>query len=87
MSDIPNVLTRVSQLRKDLLQVFGGNMRLVRALEDLFEDVAKNLPDAIGGVSEEASSVLTSATFAPRPRAPAAPDPAADILAAQIFGA
>lgn len=87
MSDIPSVLTRVSQLRKDLLQVFGGNMRLVRALEDLFEDVAKNLPDAIGGVSEEASSVLTNATFAPRPCAPAALDPAADILAAQIFGA
>lgn len=77
MSKVPVVFTSQGVPRTELATFFRGNPRLVKAFEDLLKDVSITLPDAIGGSSEDASSVLAQNSFRPPVQplaAPTAPD-------------
>lgn len=88
MSDTPDVFTRKNLPRNELDKFFRDNPRIRKAFEDLLLDVGETLPQAIGGGSSDANSVLAQRAFDPRPlqRPPVSGD-AAQILATQIFGA
>lgn len=87
MSEVPVVFTSQSVPRTELANFFRGNPRLVKAFEDLLKDVSITLPDAIGGASEDTSSILAQGAFHPRAQplaAPTMPD-AGQMLAQALF--
>lgn len=87
MSDTPVVQTSRNLPRAELANFFRGNPRLVKAFEDLLKDVSITLPEAIGGTSEDASSILTQSSFRPAaqpPMAPSAPNVGAALAQASF---
>lgn len=60
MSD-PTVRTTAGVPRADLRAAFGTNPRLIKAFENLFEDVATILPEATGTTSTAAAVAQESA--------------------------
>lgn len=90
MADPVSVKTR--QISRDKLAKFLPTLELIKAFENLSEDVSKTLPDAIDAVAgdvTDADALLAASAFVKPQTAPppAFTSPASDILAGQIFGA
>jgi hypothetical protein len=88
MADAVTTQTQSKFPRAELAELARGNPRMVKALEALFMDVGKTLPDAIAQQVNDSNSLLGTRAFLPPPM-PNLPvnDAAAAILASQIFGA
>lgn len=86
MPDVPVTLTQRRLTRDKLSRALGGDPDVVKAFENLTTDVTQTLPEAIGATTSDSSSMLAAVVFVPRATPPQYTDPAADILAAQIFG-
>lgn len=86
MADTPAVKTR--KISRDKLAQFLPNLELIKAFENLVDDVSDALPAAIGSSATDADTVLGADVFRPRVAAlPHIPDDTTSaILAAQIFG-
>lgn len=86
MADRPAVKTR--GLTRDKLATFLKSHELIKAFEDLSQDVSEVIPDAIAQLSDESESLLSASVFLPR--VPQLPPDQVDtiglILASQIFG-
>jgi hypothetical protein len=88
MAERPAVRTR-NLSRNKIAQITGNRPELIRAMEDLVEDVATTIPDAIGDQSRDVDTVMALAAFTriPNTDAQQMTDTASNILASQIFGA
>lgn len=84
MADRPNVKTRL--ITRDKLAQFLPSHELIKAFENMSQDVAETIPDAIESASVDTGTVLASVAFA-RPVAapPAAPADSGQVLAAKAF--
>lgn len=85
MASKPALLSRLLT-RNKLAEVFK-NHEIIKAFENLFQDVTATIPDAIQESSADADSVLTSQAFLPRvPTFPLSDKADADgVLAMQSF--
>lgn len=70
MADRPDVKTR--RLTREKLAKFLPNHETIKAFENITEDLADTLPDAISGVAENADTVLAVDAFRRRAPVPAA---------------
>lgn len=87
MSD-PTVRTNTGVPRSELRAAFGAYPRLIKAFENLLEDVQNTLPTQIIDQSADANATLQQRSFTPMPMViPPAVDAVGAVLAAQIFGA
>lgn len=83
-----NGIQSQGQIRADLMKAFNGNVRLVRAFENLLSDVSVNIPAAISIQSETDASVISARSFLAQPQLPArSVDESQTILSSLIFGA
>lgn len=86
MASRPNVKTR--PITRDKLATFLRSAELIKAFENMTNDVSETLPDAIAGINGSQDSVLIAQLFARPPAAmPTFQDEASDILRGKVFGA
>lgn len=81
--DKPAVMSK--RVTRTDLWSFLKNHRLVKAFEDVQNDVIDTIPAVIQGAAEDASNVLANEAFLPRPPIPAPQDSAGNTVAAQVF--
>lgn len=86
MADAPIVKSR--RITRDKLAAVFKSHEMIKAFEDLIEDVRVTMPDAVEAVADDADTVLKASSFSRQsPTMPPVPDAASGILATQIFGA
>jgi hypothetical protein len=83
MAERPPVKTR--PITRGKLSSFLPTHELIKAFENLSEDVSQTLPDAIEGSSVDASTVIAGAMF--QQRQPPMPAPSIDSVDAVMAGA
>jgi hypothetical protein len=84
MADLPTVKTK--RITRDKLAQFLPSHELIKAFENLSEDVAETLPDAISGAAVDAGSVIASMSFTRPIATPPAPDgDAGQVIAGAAF--
>lgn len=86
MAERPPVKTK--KLTRDKLAKFLPNHESIKAFEDVVSDVSETLPDAIGGLTESADTVISGEVFRRRSDPPPVPGGASDagqILAVEAF--
>lgn len=86
MAERPDVKTR--SLTRNKLATFLNSHELIKAFEDMSQDVSEVIPDAIAGLNEDSDSLISASAFLPRvPQLPPRQDDTVGlILASQIFG-
>lgn len=84
MADAPIVKSR--RVTRDKLAAVFKSHELIKAFEDLIDDVSVTLPDAVEAEADNADTVLKAASFSRQPApAPSMNNDAAGVMSAQLF--
>lgn len=84
MADIPTVKSR--RITRDKLATFLGSHELIKAFENLIEDVVVTIPEAVAAEAEDMDTVLKAGAFSRQAApVPQTNDDAASLMAAQLF--
>lgn len=84
MADAPIVKSR--RVTRDKLAAIFKSHELIKAFENLIDDVSVAIPAAVGAEADNADTVLKAASFSRQPApAPSMNNDTVDIMAAQLF--